>query len=195
MSEPLKADRLTPRERRGAAGVGVVVWVLAGLLLFFPPEVKEAGGEGCSSSGHECGVVEVSADTETVSVVLVGLGGVALAVALLGIRFTKLSAGGVAVEGTVAEVSAKSGRLKKGVKSWEDSASLFAQLPEWAQSALNEWAEEGSVLTRQARHSVEDVQQESSRAWLVWVRLDNEEVRALRLTYGRGSSRVADQPG
>jgi hypothetical protein len=194
-------NRLSSRERLAAIFAAGLALAFSGLVLYLPPEVKEAGGEQCQSA-QECGVIEVSADTESVAVALLVISGASLAVGLLGIRFTRLSAGGYAIEAAVGEVAREPGRGKAvtglrrramaGPVDPERSEREWERLPTWARAALSGWAEAGDVLTRQPRRSILSAEQEGKRrAWLVAVELDDGSRSTLRLTYGRGSSRVA----
>lgn len=186
------SHRLSNRERGAAALAGVIALALAALLLYLPPEVKEAGGEQCQSV-QECGVIEVAADTETIALVFVLISGGSMLIALLGVRFTKIGAKDITLEAVVAEVS-PGAEMVRPSKDFAHSEAEWERLPDWAKAALTRWAEAGTALSTQPRLAVVEAEQEGGRrAWLVTVRLDDGSHRMLRLTYGRGSSRVADQ--
>jgi hypothetical protein len=194
--EPPGPHRLGNGERWAGLLGALIALALAALLIYSPPEVKEAGGEQCRAN-QDCGVIEVSADTENVAIVLVLLGGAGLLVSLLGIRFNRITARDFSMEAMIGEV-ARGAQPGKGTVKWvnaEESEREWEKLPAWAQYALNGWAEAGSVLTRQVRRSIVSVEREGKRrAWLVTLHLDDGSRSTLRLSYGRGSTRIADQP-
>jgi hypothetical protein len=72
-------------------GAGILIW--SAVLLFSPPEHKEVIS-GCKATATKDCVQTVSSIPETVTTALVGVGGVLLLIALLGIRFSSIKAPG-----------------------------------------------------------------------------------------------------
>lgn len=100
MADDNAKDRryLTRDERVAAAVFGVALFVLAGWMVIAPPD-RFTAIAGCTpSSSIDC-VVAIDGDVATFATAIAALGAAALLVALLGIRFSKFSAGGVSAEG------------------------------------------------------------------------------------------------
>lgn len=101
-----KPEHLTRAERVFAGILGAAILVWAGVLLFSPPEHKEVIS-GCKATAAKDCVQTVSSIPETVTTALVGVGGILLLVALLGIRFSSIKAPGGFELGTSATESSK----------------------------------------------------------------------------------------
>jgi hypothetical protein len=142
-------QRLTDRERGYAALLGVLLLVGACALVVNPPNHLVAIS-GCTPAGRVNCVVSTDGDLGTFATAFAAFGVAALLIALLGIRFTKFSAGGLSVEtnfeskaaglpkaGLQAEVSAEPEKHLESVQI-EESHSL-AQRPfsELSSQALN----------------------------------------------------------
>jgi hypothetical protein len=202
---------LTPWERLFAALVAVLAGLGAWRLIESPPTMTQASS---SCVKPEC-VLRVSSSEQTVVVALIALAAVAALIAILGVRFTKVSAAGASLEGpSVAEVDQKDAAEKtKGAlgasepapqdlaspsaRAQEPSDQAWRELPGWAQRALISWAQEGSVVTQPLRFAVLEAAKEPGKGnhpWYVKVRLDNGEIRTLRVATGRGGT-TAEEPG
>jgi len=197
-----KSNRLTLSERVLAAIVGVGFGVLSYLALTDPPDVTQVAPAAACKAVSEC-TISVAADTQTLVVALALLSGAALLIALLGIRFTKITAGSVSLEeGTLGEVSKEEAKAKTQNKLTTEvpaaaepdvataNTGAWDGLPSWAQNTLLLWATSGSALTRPLSAAVVSAEKESGRGnrpWYVTVRLDSGETRVLRLATGKGS--------
>ena len=93
-----ESQYLTTQERLIAAGIGAVLIVLARALVFMPPDRTQAI-DGCNPTGDTECTVDVDGDINVFAGVLAALGGAALLVGLLGIRFSSIEAGGVKLGG------------------------------------------------------------------------------------------------
>jgi hypothetical protein len=200
MSSP---TNLSAPERALAAIIGVGFSVAAYFALAQPPKVLHASpNTGCKAT--EC-TVSVATDTQTLVVALAALAGAALLIALLGVRFTKVTAGSVTLDqGTVGEVSkddAKTKQLKTDAQAPAATGEAIAAaserpwdlLPEWAQNSLLIWATSGTTVTRPLTAAVVSAVKGSgkgNRPWYVTVELDNKETRVLRVATGKGSQTV-----
>ncbi len=202
------STRLSLPERMLAAAVGIVAAVLALLALTDPPNVTQAAPAAACKNVSEC-TVAVAADTKTLVVALALLSGAALLIALLGIRFTKITAGSVSLEeGTVGEVSKDEAKSRTQNRLTTDAPveapgavanpHAWESLPTWAKNTLLLWATSGTALTTPLRSAVVSAEKESGRGnrpWYVTVRLDSGETRTLRLATGKGSHTVRhDEP-
>lgn len=152
-------------------------------------------------------MVHVDADVSNLVVALALVAGAAFLVALLGVRFTRITAGSVGLDAaTVGEASEEEASTKaQEFKVTENKVDLdevdleassneWSKLPDWAKKALVNWADEGTVLTRPLRHAILSSAKEpgkGSRAWYVKVLLDDGNTRTLKVTTGRGSTNVA----
>lgn len=199
-TEPaVKKPFLNPRERAGAAlvalvAIGLVVWLLIG-----PPLVTQAK-TGTACLPDSC-TVEVAADTDTVTTALVALAALMSLVAVLGVRFTRLKGGGfeASTEPSVAEIDPKSATklklapalaLAPEPKPVADPEAWEA-LPDWAQRGLRRWAEGGDVVTRPLSRAVVEsspAEGQGTKARDVAILLDDDAVRTLRVTAGRGGA-------
>jgi hypothetical protein len=188
---------LSAPERGGAVLVGFIAAVLAYLALACPPEVERIADTTCCGARPQL----VAADTETLVIVLTLISAVALLVALLGVRFTKISAGkdgvelAVVTELTGAEAQASAAlRLDTNVVP-KPSPKEWDKLPDWAQQALEQWAALNPMLNQPVRNLIVSAKREEKRGSRLWdvAILVGKEAKPLRLTYGRGSSRVTER--
>lgn len=92
MSDVLDPARLTPIERLIASVTGVALLGLALTIVVAPPERRVALGQ-CPNAAAGC-VVTVDNDLTTFAVALTAIGAAAILVALLGVRFNRLTAAG-----------------------------------------------------------------------------------------------------
>jgi hypothetical protein len=196
--EPLSLpERLVAAIISVAAGVGV--WQ----LLFHPPSMKQASSSCMAAS---C-VVKVSATDQTAVVALIAVAAAAGLIAILGVRFTKVSAGGASLEQTtVSEVDPKKAAERTAgaladqparavEKAPRPSDDEWNKLPQWAQNALVRWAENVSAVSQPMRFAVVDAAKEAGRGnhpWFVKVRLDDGGLRTLRVATGRGGTATGD---
>jgi hypothetical protein len=89
--------KLLPWERRVAGGLAAAAALAVAALEFFPPEVtKVSANTNCV--GRAC-AVKVSGDDSALMVALVGIAAATALIAVLGIRFTQISAGGATLGG------------------------------------------------------------------------------------------------
>ena len=91
--ERREKERLTPKERGAASFVAAVLLVIAVWMILDPPDRTEALG-GCRSEADGC-LVTVDSDVTTIAAALFALAAAAGLIALLGVRFTSVKAGGV----------------------------------------------------------------------------------------------------
>lgn len=108
------------------------------------------------------------------------LSGAAFLIALLGIRFTKITAGSVSLEeGTIGEVSKEEAKSKTQNRLTTDAPNeaqegtvadpqAWEKLPTWAKNTLLLWATSGTTLTRPLRSAVVGAEKESGRGNLPW---------------------------
>ncbi len=113
---------LTTKERQIAAGIGAVLIVLALVLVLLPPDRTEAI-DGCSPTGDTECTVDVDGDTSVFAGVLAALGGAALLVGLLGVRFSSIEAGGVKLSGQSFD------EATKGLAPAEPASAVVAPGP------------------------------------------------------------------
>jgi hypothetical protein len=195
LQKPLDPRRLNGLERAAAFAVGVATASLAYLALSCPPDVKVLADTACCGMSPQ----EVDADTQWLVILLALLSAASLLISLLGVRFTRISAGKDGFElAVVNEVSEGETRgIELASVSFHELAAsselAWEKLPEWARIALDQWGESAGI-TRRMRFSILSAEKEEkrwSRAWEVTVLLDEGRARRLRLTYGRGSARVA----
>jgi prokaryotic YEATS domain len=97
---------LSDGERWVAGAAGVILVILALALVLAPPDRTEAI-DGCSPRGNRACTAEVDGNTDVFAGVLAALGGAALLVGLLGIRFSSIKAGGVELAGVNFEDATK----------------------------------------------------------------------------------------
>jgi hypothetical protein len=197
-------DRLSGPERLVALGIGIAAGVGAWQLVFYPPTMSQASATCMSAS---C-VVRVSATDQTAVVALIALAAAAGLIAVLGVRFTKLSAAGASLEqATVSEVDPQkaaertAGALMDSLpRTVEPPAAApsddeWNKLPGWAQNALVAWAENVSAVTQPMRFAVINAAKDEGRGnhpWYVKVRLDDGTLRTLRVATGRGGTATED---
>jgi hypothetical protein len=209
-------DRLSYTERLVALAISLVAGVGAWRLAFHPPHINQASSSCMSAS---C-VVKVSATEQTVVVALIALAAAASLIAVLGVRFTKLSAAGASLEQpTVSEVDPKKAAERTAGALTDQapqapSRSLdldpaqavhppapalsddeWNKLPQWAQNALVAWAENVATVTQPMRFAVIEAAKEQGRGnhpWYVKVKLDDDSVRTLRIGTGRGGTATED---
>ena len=201
---PAKNDQLSWFERLGAVIICLAAGVGTWQLLFHPPHMDQASSSCMSAS---C-VVKVSATDQTAVVALIALAAVAGLVAVLGIRFTKLSAAGASLEQpTVSEVDPKKAAARTDDALTDQSpqtitspvpapsADEWNELPQWAQNALVAWAENVETVSRPMRFAVTKVAKEPGQGnhpWYVQVKLDDNTIRTLRVATGRGGTATED---
>jgi hypothetical protein len=158
-------------------------------------------------------VVKVSATDQTAVVALIALAAAAGLIAILGVRFTKLSAAGASLEQpTVSEVDPKKAKERtagaltdqspqavesRGVAPSEKAPSddEWNELPQWAQNALVAWAENVEAVSRPMRFAVVEAAKDEGQGnhpWYVKVKLDDGAVRTLRVATGRGGTATED---
>lgn len=198
-----EANRLSPLERVLALLLCIVAGVGAWQLLVAPPKMSQASSSCMSAS---C-VVQVSAIDQTAVLALIAVAAAAGLIAVLGVRFTKLSAGGASLEQpTVSEVDPKkaaeqtAGALKVESPQADGAPGRplddeWNKLPQWAQKALVSWAENVETVSQPMRFAVVDAAKEEGRGnhpWFVKVRLDDGTVRTLRIATGRGGTATED---
>ncbi len=200
---------LSPWERGAAGVIGLGTGLLALLAAIDPPQVhRVADLKGCSTAA-QC-VVSVDADTSTIVVALIALSAAAaLLIALLGVRFTKISAAGATLEGTYVSVTTPGEASKLTGRPFsaeprpraaqtdtkQDSPTAWDDLPRWAQSQLIAWANEQTAITRPIRSAVRDAAKatgQGNKPWYVTVELDDGRPLTLRVATGRGGTSVAE---
>ncbi|MGI8412019.1 MAG: hypothetical protein ACR2QA_05910 [Solirubrobacteraceae bacterium] len=199
-------------ERGFAAIVAVGVGVLAYLAEVDPPIVKKAANStACASPAAKACVVSVAADTSTVVVALIAIAAASALIAILGIRFTKVSAGGASLESDVTPTSlsaaskATGGALavKRGVATATVSAepgdaprdAAFQRLPDWAKEKLIAWANTQDAVTRPIAYAVRAAAKEEgqgNKPWYVTVEQDSGDTLVLRVATGRGGTRIGE---
>lgn len=91
--ERRERERLTPRERTAASITAVVLLVIAAWMILDPPD-RTVALEGCRSAADGC-LVTVDGDLTTIAAALFALAAAAGLLALLGVRFTSVKAGGL----------------------------------------------------------------------------------------------------
>jgi hypothetical protein len=159
-----KPEHLNRNERGLAGALGIVMLIWGGVLLFCPPEHKELIS-GCKANATKDCVQTVSSVPETVTTAIVGVGGALLLIALLGIRFTSIKAGGIELGTSATETSkdeaddaAAKGKAKPVPKpaattfqpATEDEAATVEPLQMWSllpphvrEAAIRRWAASG----------------------------------------------------
>jgi hypothetical protein len=192
---PSDPRRLSLLERIAAVSLALAAAALAYFALSCPPEVTKLAETSCCGATPQ----SVDADTETLVIVLALLSAGLFLVALLGVRFTRISAGKNGFElAVVTEIADEKGppgdqaRLMTGPP--EEAEGEWEKLPPWAKLALEEWGAGRRMFDSGVRFYVLRVVRESrkgSRRWIVWVRY-GDRIKVLQLTNGRGSSRVSD---
>lgn len=203
---------LSTLERVLAGTVALAVGILAWRAEVNPPLVtKTTGSAACAVHARDC-VVKVSADTSTVVVALIALAAAAAVIALLGIRFTKVSAGGASLESDVMVASVDDAQKatgaslaptreqassKRGLTAATTASSdeVFETLPGWAQESLITWANRQTAVTRPIAYAVFDAAKEKGRGnkpWYVTVEQDSGETIVLRVATGRGGTRIGE---
>jgi hypothetical protein len=97
MADPAPTQTLSRRERQLAGAAGVVLLVAAVWLVVWSPD-RTVVIDGCTpSDGVQC-TATVDGDFGTFAAVLVAAAAIAILVALLGLRFTRIKAGGIELE-------------------------------------------------------------------------------------------------
>jgi hypothetical protein len=195
--------RLTLVERIGASLVALGSGIVALLLLNDPPDVEKAGA---SCTSKDC-VLTVDGDIQSVAVALIALAAAAALIAVLGVRFTKVGAGGATLElASVSEVDEgtaekdtagvlKTDSERRALAPALDGEREWDKLPEWAQRAVRDWVYEGSVVKASPREAVIDVAKgagKGNHAWYVTVRLEDGGTRVLRVATGRGGTTASE---
>jgi hypothetical protein len=87
-----EADPLTKRERITAAAAGVALLVVALGLVVIPPD-RQVALQQCPNSAAGC-IVNVDSDLTTFAAILSAIAAAAILIAILGIRFNTVKAGG-----------------------------------------------------------------------------------------------------
>lgn len=204
-----KANRLNGNERWGAIGLAALVAFLAILAYLNPQEIRSASpSDACvPTTDVPCSIV-TDTPTDKLVIALALVAGVLALVAVLGIRFNKVKAGDVELGvGEVAETKPdEAAERTKGEVKGEDKVraavapatpategAAWDRLPDWAQEALMRWAMAGDVVSAPLRTVVVESAKEGgqgNRPWFVTVRLDDGNLRTLKVTTGRGSATV-----
>jgi hypothetical protein len=97
MADPGPTPSLSRRERQLAGGAGVVLLLAAVWLVVWSPD-RTVVIEGCTPSTDVQCTATVDGDFGTFAAVLVAAAAIAILVALLGLRFTRIKAGGIELE-------------------------------------------------------------------------------------------------
>jgi hypothetical protein len=97
MADPAPTQTLSKRERQLAGGAGVVLLVAAVWLVVWSPD-RTVVVDGCTPSDSVQCTATVDGDFGTFAAVLVAAAAIAILVALLGLRFTRIKAGGIELE-------------------------------------------------------------------------------------------------
>lgn len=214
MSDPVpspdpKANRLDSHERWAAAGLAALVAILAVLVYLNPQEIRTASSsDACIPTAEAPCSIVTDAPTDKIVIALALVAGVLALVTVLGIRFNKVKAGDLELGvGEVTETKPNEAAEKtKGEVKGEDKVraaiapapaapegAAWDRLPDWAQTALMRWATAGDVVSAPLRAAVVESAKEAgqgNRPWFVTVRLDDGELRSLKVTTGRGSATV-----
>jgi hypothetical protein len=97
MADSAPSPLLSRRERQLAGAAGVVLLVAAVWLVVWSPD-RTVVIDGCTPSDNVQCTATVDGDFSTVAAVLVAAAAIAILVALLGLRFTRIKAGGIELE-------------------------------------------------------------------------------------------------
>jgi hypothetical protein len=97
MADPAATPSLSRRERQLAGAAGGVLLVAAIWLVVWSPD-RTVVIDGCTPSDKVQCTATVDGDFGTVAAVLVAAAAIAILVALLGLRFTRIKAGGIELE-------------------------------------------------------------------------------------------------
>lgn len=199
-------------ERGSAAIVAVGVGVLAYLAEVDPPTVKRAASStACTSQAAKACVVSVAPDTSTVVVALIAFAAAFALLAVLGIRFTKVSAGGASLESDVTPTSPAAASKATGgalgetrsvatervspEAGYAPSDAEFQRLPGWAREKLIAWANTQDAVTGPIAYAVLAAAKEEgqgNKPWYVTVQQDSGDTLVLRVATGRGGTRIGE---
>ncbi len=197
-SDP-KSKLLTARER----GLALVLAAAAGLASVWayghpqPLRAVSPSDKCVPSSITPCSIVTDAANDKLV-IALALIAGVLALVGVLGVRFNSVKAGDIELT-SVAETTKDEAKKKTdgkvtgeqaAVTELVDKPPVWDGLPDWVQDALLRWANEGGALTAPLRTAVIEGAKESGRGnrpWFVTVRLDDNSLRTLTISTGRGS--------
>src|SRR6266540_3983657 len=97
MADASPTATLTRGERLLAGGAGAVLLVAAVWLVVWSPD-RKAVIDGCTPSGGVQCTATVDGDFQTFAVALFAAAAIAILIALLGLRFTRVKAGGIELE-------------------------------------------------------------------------------------------------
>jgi hypothetical protein len=195
-------------ERAAAAIVGLLAAALATWLELDPPTRTATVALSACKDAQQC-VAQVSSDPTTIVVALISLAGLAGLIAVLGIRFTKIGAGGATLEASVTQATPAEAKKETG-RDFAASAdaeirteaiaaenAAWDQLPDWAKQALQAWANSGqTVVTRPIKAAVveaEKAEGQGNNPWFVSMKLDDGTTQVFRVATGRGGTSLQQQ--
>lgn len=97
-SAPNRSPYLSPAERKAAAGLGLALVGIAALVFFLPRKLTTVI-DGCTPTSSITCTALVDSDNNSFAGIVVVVGGAAVLIAILGIRFSNVKVAGIELQG------------------------------------------------------------------------------------------------